>query len=55
MIRLTVARYYTPTGRSIQKPYVPGDPDGYQQDFMNRFEHGELFDADSSRFPDSLK
>lgn len=55
MIRLTVARYYTPTGRSIQKPYVPGDPDGYQQDFMNRFEHGELFDADSIRFPDSLK
>ena len=55
MIRLTVARYYTPTGRSIQKPYKPGDPDGYQQDFMNRYEHGELFDADSIRFPDSLK
>ena len=55
MIRLTVARYYTPTGRSIQKPYKPGDPDGYQQDFMNRFQHGELFDADSIRFPDSLK
>ncbi len=55
MIRLTVARYYTPTGRSIQKPYKPGDPDGYQQDFMNRYEHGELFDADSIHFPDSLK
>ncbi|MDD4800372.1 MAG: S41 family peptidase [Proteiniphilum sp.] len=55
MIRLTVARYYTPTGRSIQKPYDPGDPDGYQQDFVNRFQHGEFFDADSIRFPDSLK
>ncbi len=55
MIRLTVARYYTPTGRSIQKPYKPGDPDGYQQDFMNRYEHGEFFDADSIHFPDSLK
>lgn len=55
MIRLTVARYFTPTGRSIQKPYKAGDPDGYQQDIMNRFEHGELFDADSVRFPDSLK
>ncbi|MDD2328193.1 MAG: S41 family peptidase [bacterium] len=55
MIRLTVARYYTPTGRSIQKPYEPGDPDGYQQDFMHRYQHGELFEADSIRFPDSLK
>ena len=55
IIRLTVARYYTPTGRSIQKPYQPGDLDGYQQDFINRYEHGELFDADSIRFPDSLK
>lgn len=55
MIRLTVARYYTPTGRSIQKPYENGDQDAYNQDFVNRYNHGELFDADSIHFPDSLK
>ncbi len=55
MIRLTVARYYTPSGRSIQKPYEEGHKDAYDQDFMNRYTHGELFDADSIRFPDSLK
>ncbi len=55
MIRLTVARYYTPTGRSIQKPYEEGNLDAYNQDFMNRYQHGELFAADSIHFPDSLQ
>lgn len=55
MIRLTVARYYTPSGRSIQKPYEVGRKDAYDQDFMNRYTHGEMFDADSIHFPDSLK
>lgn len=55
MIRLTVARYYTPTGRSIQKPYENGDQDAYNMDFINRYNHGELFQADSIHFPDSLK
>ena len=55
MIRLTVARYYTPTGRSIQKPYENGDQDTYNRDFVNRYNHGELFQADSIHFPDSLK
>ena len=55
MIRLTVAKYYTPTGRSIQKPYEEGHIDEYNNDFLNRYEHGEMFDADSIQFPDSLK
>lgn len=55
MIRLTVARYYTPTGRSIQKPYENGKADEYHKDFINRFEHGEMLHADSIHFPDSLK
>ncbi len=55
MIRLTVARYYTPTGRGIQKPYEGGDPDLYNMDFINRFNHGEMINADSIHFPDSLK
>lgn len=55
MIRLTVARYFTPSGRSIQKPYEVGRKDVYDQDFMNRYTHGEMFDADSIHFPDSLK
>ena len=55
MIRLTVARYYTPTGRSIQKPYEGGKIDEYNRDFFNRMRHGEMLHADSIRFPDSLK
>ena len=55
MIRLTVARYYTPTGRGIQKPYNVGDTESYNLDFINRFNHGELVNADSIHFPDSLK
>lgn len=53
-LRLTVARYYTPTGRSIQKPYN-GNIDDYYHDEMNRFENGELYAPDSSLFVDSLK
>ena len=55
MIRLTVARYYTPTGRCIQKPYEKGDMDSYNRDVLNRFNRGELIHADSIHFPDSLK
>ncbi len=55
MIRLTVARYYTPSGRSIQKPYEEGNIEAYNQDFINRYNQGELFDVDSIHFPDSLK
>lgn len=55
MIRLTVARYYTPSGRSIQKPYESGDIDAYNRDFINRYNSGELFEADSIHLPDSLK
>lgn len=55
MIRLTVSRYYTPTGRSIQKPYVNGDKDLYNQDLITRYNHGELMSADSIHFPDSMK
>ncbi len=54
-MRLTVARYYTPTGRSIQKPYTMGDGDGYAADIATRIEHNELFTADSIQFVDSLK
>lgn len=55
MIRLTVARYYTPTGRSIQKPYENGNLDSYNMDVLNRYNRGELIHADSIHFPDSLK
>jgi len=54
VIRLTTARYHTPTGRCIQKPYDDG-VDEYYKDFKNRLEHGELVSADSIVFPDSLK
>ena len=53
MIRLTIARYYTPAGRCIQKPY-DSSPD-YNKDLIDRFNHGELMNADSIHFPDSLK
>ena len=60
MIRLTVARYYTPAGRCIQKPYeTTGDGDDmleqYHRDLLDRFNHGELMHADNIHFPDSLK
>ncbi|NLA24190.1 MAG: S41 family peptidase [Bacteroidales bacterium] len=54
MIRLTVARYYTPSGRLIQKPYSD-DIDDYNLDISNRFKHGEFTNIDSINFPDSLK
>jgi carboxyl-terminal processing protease len=53
-LRLTTARYYTPSGRSIQKHYNPGD-DEYFNDISNRFKHGEFQVADSIKFADSLK
>lgn len=46
-LRLTVARYYTPSGRSIQKEYTLGDRLGYSEDLLSRYTHGELFNADS--------
>ncbi|MDH5379763.1 MAG: S41 family peptidase [Cyclobacteriaceae bacterium] len=52
-IRLTISRYYTPSGRSIQKPY--NDNDHYGEDIMNRYTNGELFNSDSIKFADSLK
>jgi carboxyl-terminal processing protease len=54
MIRLTIARYYTPTDRSIQRPYNEGY-DKYMENFYKRFTDGELMSADSIRLPDSLK
>jgi carboxyl-terminal processing protease len=54
VIRLTTARYFTPTGRCIQRPYTEGT-DAYYEDFGKRFEHGEYVSADSIKFPDSLK
>lgn len=54
LLRLTVARYYTPSGRSIQRPYKKGDNKDYQMDFLNRVEHGELFSKDSIKLDDSL-
>lgn len=52
-IRLTVARYYTPSGRCIQKPYKLGDQEDYEMDLLDRFENGEFFSADSVHFADS--
>lgn len=49
-LRLTVARYYTPSGRSIQKDYVLGNSDSYNNDIIERYNHGELFNADSIKF-----
>ena len=47
MIRLTIARYYTPSGRCIQKPYTMGDDKDYEQDLLTRYQHGEFFSQDS--------
>ena len=55
MIRLTIAHYFTPSGRCIQKPYKKGDAIDYAMDIEKRFEHGELYSADSIHFTDSLK
>ncbi len=53
-LRLTVARYYTPTGRSIQKPYDEGE-EAYINDFIQRYYNGEMISPDSIRFDDSLR
>ena len=47
LIRLTIARYYTPSGRCIQKPYTAGDGSNYEQDIYSRYQHGEFFSQDS--------
>lgn len=54
LIRLTIARYYTPSGRCIQKPYDKGN-DAYARDIIDRYNNGELTSADSIHFPDSLR
>ena len=53
-VRLTTSRYYTPSGRCIQKPYEDG-ADDYNTDISKRYSHGEMWHADSVQFPDSLK
>ncbi len=55
MIRLTIAHYYTPSGRCIQKPYKKGENRDYAMDVINRLKSGELTNADSIHFADSLK
>lgn len=55
MMRLTTSRYYTPSGRSIQKPYVKGKGEEYQLDLLNRYKSGELWSADSIHFDESKK
>lgn len=55
MIRLTVARYYTPSGRSIQKHYEKGKGEEYMLDLLNRYDSGELWSADSIKFDESQK
>lgn len=54
IIRVTIARYYTPSGRCVQKPYENG-VDAYNDDYLNRFENGEFMHRDSIKLPDSLK
>jgi carboxyl-terminal processing protease len=54
-LRLTISRYYTPSGRSIQKPYNPNNAEDYNAELLNRYKHGEFFHADSIKFVDSLK
>ncbi len=53
-LRLTIARYYTPSGRSIQKPYGK-DFEAYERDWIERYDNGEFFSSDSIKFNDSLK
>ena len=52
-VRLTVARYYTPSGRCIQKPYRLGEQEDYAMDLLDRYESGEFFSADSVHYSDS--
>ncbi len=53
-LRLTIARYHTPSGRCIQKPYSMGEGEDYQMDLINRYERGEFYNQDSIHFIDSL-
>ena len=53
-IRLTIARYYTPSGRCIQKPYTNGKSDEYELDLLTRYEHGEFFTQDSIKQDESI-
>ena len=55
MIRLTTAKYHTPSGRCIQKPYTSGDDENYRKDILHRYEAGEFSSADSIHMPDSLR
>ena len=55
MIRLTVAHYFTPSGRCIQKPFKKGETEDYGKDLLNRYKNGEFTSADSIHLPDSLK
>lgn len=54
-LRLTISRYYTPSGRSIQKPYSKGDGDSYEMDLTNRYKKGEFFNQDSIKFDKKLQ
>lgn len=54
-IRIAIAKYYTPSGRCIQKPYNDKSHEEYDHEIMQRFESGEIYDADKIKFPDSLK
>ena len=54
-IRLTIARYYTPSGRCIQRPYENGKDSQYEMDWVNRYEHGEFFSEDSIKLDKSLR
>jgi carboxyl-terminal processing protease len=55
MLRLTVAHYYTPSGRNIQKPYGQGEEEEYDLDISNRLKHGELTNVDSIKFTDTTQ
>lgn len=52
-VRITVARYYSPSGRCVQKPYELGDPEDYARDMEERYDHGEMFAADSIHYKDT--
>lgn len=54
-VRLTIARYYTPSGRCVQKPYVDGKDEAYELDIFNRYEHGEFFSKDSIKVDENEK
>lgn len=54
-IRLTIARYYTPSGRCIQRPYESGKDSKYEMDWLTRYEHGEFFSKDSIKLDENLR